>query len=63
MGMRATIDVFFLDKTGVVLRIVPAAKPGRLLIACRGAKSVLELGARADSPERGIALGDRLAFE
>jgi hypothetical protein len=52
-----------LDKQGTVLRIVPAAAPGRLLIACKGAKAVLELGAAPESPERGVAVGDRLAIE
>jgi uncharacterized membrane protein (UPF0127 family) len=63
LGMRATIDVFFLDRNDTVLRIVPAAAPGKLMISCRGAASVVELGSGSERPERGVAIGDRLALE
>jgi uncharacterized membrane protein (UPF0127 family) len=62
LGMRATIDLFFVDKSGTVLRIVPAAKPNRPLFACRGAKAVIELGAAEDAA-RGVEVGDRLLLE
>jgi len=62
MGMRATIDLYFLDKDGKVLRIVHAAKPNRLAFSCRDSASVVELGA---GPEvgRDILVGDRLILE
>ena len=44
MMMRATIDLYFLDKEKRVLKIAAAVAPGKLSISCRGAKSVLELG-------------------
>ncbi|MBC5799112.1 MAG: DUF192 domain-containing protein [Candidatus Eremiobacteraeota bacterium] len=61
LGMRATIDLYFLDRDGCVMKIVPAVSPGRLSVSCRGAKNVVELGAAGD--ERPVRLGDRLALE
>lgn len=58
IGMRAPLDLFFLDANGIVLRIVLAAKPFRPVIACRRAATVLELGVR--SLGREVSLGDRL---
>jgi uncharacterized membrane protein (UPF0127 family) len=62
LGMRATIDLFFVDKAGRVLRIVAGAVPNRLVFACRGASAVVELGAAEDAT-RGVQLGDRLLLE
>lgn len=61
MMMRATIDLYFLDKDKRVLKIANAVPPGKLSIGCRGAKSVLELGTGPN--ERSIAVGDRLVLE
>lgn len=61
IGMRATIDVVFLDREGTVLREVETARPWRTLIACRGAHAVVELGAGA-LRANDIALGDRLTL-
>ncbi len=58
LGMRVTIDCYFLDRHDRVLKIAPAVSPGRLAVTCRGAKSVLELGVTAI--ERGIRVGDTL---
>jgi uncharacterized membrane protein (UPF0127 family) len=62
IGMRATIDLFFLDKEDRVLRIASAVKPNRLAVSCRGAATVVELGA---APEigRDVLVGDRLILE
>ena len=60
MFMRATIDLFFLDRDGVVVRAVAAVPPGRLSVSARGARSVLELGAAAI--ERDVRVGDRLVL-
>jgi uncharacterized membrane protein (UPF0127 family) len=62
LGMRATIDLYFLDKKNVILKIVNAAQPNRLAIACRNAASVVELGA---APELGrdVLVGDQLVLE
>jgi uncharacterized membrane protein (UPF0127 family) len=62
VGMRATIDLFFLDKQDRVLKIASAVGPNRLAVSCRGAATVVELGA---APEigRDVLVGDRLALE
>ena len=61
LGMRATIDLYFLDREDRVIRIVPNVPPHRLAIAARGAVSVIELG--ASSIERAVAVGDQLVLE
>jgi uncharacterized membrane protein (UPF0127 family) len=45
MGMRATIDLIFLDAGNRVVGAVPNAVPNRPAFTCRGAKTVVELGA------------------
>jgi hypothetical protein len=62
MGMRATIDLYFLDKDNRVLKIANAVAPNRLSVSCRHAATVVELGA---SPELGrdVLVGDRLTLE
>jgi uncharacterized membrane protein (UPF0127 family) len=62
MGMRASIDVYFLDKSGRVLKISEMVAPNRLLLACRGAACVVELGAQ-DAEKRDIVVGDQLILE
>lgn len=42
--MRYAIDVVFLDRAGVIKKIVPALKPWRMA-ACAGAYQTLELAA------------------
>jgi uncharacterized membrane protein (UPF0127 family) len=62
MGMRATLDLFFLDKDCRVLRIVSSIPPNRLAVTCRNAVSIVELGS---GPEigRDVLVGDRLVLE
>jgi uncharacterized membrane protein (UPF0127 family) len=60
MGMRATLDVIFLDRENRVLRIERAVGPNRFAVACRGAVTVVELGAGEPRP---IELGDRLELD
>lgn len=62
IGMHAQIDVVFLDKELRVLRTLCAVPQNKLLIACRGAESVLELGAGALT-RSDILIGDRFIFE
>lgn len=59
MGMRASIDVFFLDRTGRVLKIAKMVTPNRLMLTCRNAACVVELGAQ-DAQDRDIVIGDQL---
>jgi uncharacterized protein len=56
--MRFPIDVVFLDRDLVVVKVVSNRRPWRLA-ARRGAKSVLELAA-GESSRRGIRPGERL---
>lgn len=60
LGMRATLDVIFLDAAGAVVRIASGIAPNRPVVRCAHARTVLELGAAA---ARAIALGDRLVLE
>jgi len=60
IGMRATIDLFFLDRENRVLKIAPAIAPNRLSVSCRRAVTVVELGA---AETRDVAVGDRLTLE
>jgi uncharacterized membrane protein (UPF0127 family) len=62
IGMRATLDLFFLDKDNRVLKIASAVPPNKLAVSCRNASTVVELGA---APEigRDVLVGDRLALE
>ena len=62
MGMRATLDLFFLDRDGRVLKIAMSVKPNRLAVTCRNAVTVVELGACGDDA-RDVLVGDRLALE
>jgi uncharacterized protein len=62
LGMRAHVDVIFLDADGRVVRTdrnVPRHRPA---IACPGARSVVELGAGA-LEGRDVLAGDWLALE
>ncbi len=61
LGMRAVLDLYFLDREGHVLGIVPNVRPQRFSVACRGARNVVELGAAGD--ERAVRIGDRLVLE
>ena len=60
--MRFAIDVVFLDKDGVVLRVCPALPPWRLVSGTRRAQTVLEFGAGtlARTP---VSLGERLSID
>lgn len=61
VGMRATIDLLFLDARGKVLRIVAGVKPFRPIISCRHAATVVELGTLATG--RDVVVGDVLVLK
>ena len=63
MMMRASIDVFFLDKDGRVLRIANAVPPNRPALTCHDAVAVVELGAHDGESARDVLVGDRLVLE
>ena len=56
--MRFAIDAVFLDREGVVVKIVPRLQPWRMA-SSRHARSVIELRA-GECERRGVRLGDRL---
>ena len=58
--MRFAIDVVFLDRSGVVVKLVSNLRPWRVAFAPRG-RAALELRA-GEAEARGIRLGDRLAL-
>jgi uncharacterized protein len=58
--MRFAIDVVFIDRAGVVLKVVSALRPWRLA-GSRGARCALELRA-GEAAMRGIQPGDQLRF-
>lgn len=47
LGMRARIDVIFLDENARVIRVCRSVPRQRPLVSCVGARSVVELGAGA----------------
>jgi uncharacterized membrane protein (UPF0127 family) len=60
LSMRFPIDAVFLDRGGVVVRMVTNLAPGRIALA-RRSHSVVEFAAGVLA-SRDIALGDRLYF-
>jgi uncharacterized protein len=62
LGMKTEIDVVFLDKDQRVLRTVCSVPQNKLLLACRGAESVVELGSGALS-RSDVLIGDRFILE
>lgn len=62
IGMRARIDVIFLDGEGRVVRADRNVRKQHPAIACIGARSVVELGAGA-LEGRDVLAGDCLALE
>jgi uncharacterized protein len=62
IGMRATIDVIFLDADSRVIDMRESVPPNRFLVWNPRAKSLVELGA-AENNRTNIRIGDRLALE
>ena len=62
LGMRADLDVIFLDDEGRVVRANRCVPRQRPAIACVGARNVVELGAGA-LDGRDLLVGDRLILE
>jgi len=62
VGMRARIDVIFLNSAQRVLRIDRSVPQFRLAVACPGAHAVVELG-EAPADGRDLLAGDELALE
>lgn len=62
LGMRAAIDVIFLDGGDRVMRTARQVPQHRIAVTCPGARSVVELGAGA-LEGRDLLAGDRLALE
>jgi len=62
LGMRAVVDVVFVDGDGRVLRCQPAVRPWRAHVSCAGAAGVVEMGAGFLSAAQ-LNVGDVLALE
>lgn len=61
LGMAFPIDVLFLDRDGLILKVVESMPPGRVERAVSGAHSCLELAAGTAS-RRSLTPGTRLRF-
>ena len=61
-GMRFTIDVIFLDKSGKVIGFSDGVSPNRIRVSPGGTHSVLELS-DGNRKRTGINLDDRLIFD
>jgi hypothetical protein len=59
VGMRATIDVIFVDREGVIVRIYPGIQPFNFGLICSEATAVIELGTGAVE-DHDLLRGDRL---
>lgn len=62
IGMRAHLDVIFLDEKERVVRTIQDVPPHRPAVICVGAHHVVELGAGA-LDGRDVLAGDRLVLE
>lgn len=62
LGMRAPLDVVFLDDANRVCRIAYGVPANQWLVSCPGARSVVELGSGAVNG-RDILDGDVLTLE
>ena len=60
LGMRFPIDVIFLDRRFVVVRVCPGLRPWRMVPFVWRARSVVELPAGA---AEGVEVGDQLRLE
>jgi uncharacterized membrane protein (UPF0127 family) len=61
IGMRATIDIIFLDEQRRVVRFERGVKPNRLRVGDRRANSLIELGSGLSG--RDINIGDTLTLQ
>jgi uncharacterized membrane protein (UPF0127 family) len=62
VGMRFPIDVVFVDRNGLVLRICRNVPPNRFALSCRAARAVVELGGgMLDASD--LIVGDRLELD
>ncbi len=59
MGMRAVIDVIFLDRMRCIVEVRRGVAPFRPFVLCLRAASVIELGAGA-LDQHDVLIGDRL---
>jgi uncharacterized membrane protein (UPF0127 family) len=59
LGMRSSIDVIFIDGDRRVVRVAPRIAPFCIVLTCRKARSVIELGAGALELSE-VLVGDQL---
>ena len=61
VGLRASIDVVFVDRAQTVVRVVPRAKRNRVFHGGEGAAATIELGPGVTANR--VRIGDRLVLE
>ena len=61
LGMKFSLDVLHLDRSGTVLRVVPDLRPNRFGPLVRGSHTVLELPA-GTAAATGTVAGDRVVI-
>lgn len=59
--MRFAIDVLYLDRDGIVTKVVTALRPYRISVGGRGTHSTIELAA-GTLAQSGTAVGDQIVF-
>jgi len=62
LGMRAVVDLIFVDAEGRVVRCDAAVRPGRPSVSCAGASGVVEMGG-GFLAAAALEVGDLLALE
>ncbi|MDQ6932001.1 MAG: DUF192 domain-containing protein [Candidatus Eremiobacteraeota bacterium] len=62
VGMRASIDVIFLDRSKKVIKVLSSVPSFQFAVVCLRAKTVIELGEGA-LIGRDVLIGDRLSLE
>jgi uncharacterized protein len=62
IGMRAAIDVIFLDRNNCIKQVYAHVEPGRGVVGCKSATKVLEMGA-GFVDEHDLLIGDCLLLE
>lgn len=62
LGMRFPLDVVFLDRRLQVKKVIRQVSSGRWMVACRGARQVLELQAGSLAGDA-ISVGDVLELK
>lgn len=58
--MRIPIDIIFVSRTGVVVKVCPELRPWRLLFPVKGVAHTIEISSRGAEKKK-IQIGDQLS--